>query len=189
MVTKKKIFTMPFRRKMQGKTDYKKRLGLLKSRKLRLVVRRSNKNMVAQLVKYGDEGDVMVHNLTTKHLAKFGWQMNSGNIPSAYLLGLLLGKTAKDQEAILDLGLQTPISGSRVYAVLKGAIDGGLKIAFSEESLPTDERISGKHISTYANSIKENYDKYFSGYVKNSKDPKKFEEEFEKVKKNILSMV
>ena len=187
MVTRKKIFTMPFRRKKQGKTDYKKRLALLKSRKLRLVVRRSNKHMVAQLVKYADEGDVMVHTFSTRHLAKFGWQMNTGNVPSAYLLGLLLGKTAKGQEAILDLGLQTPISGSRIYAVLKGAIDGGLNIAFSEESFPAEERVSGKHISGYASKMKENYEKYFSGYIKNNKDPKKFEEEFEKVKKNILS--
>ena len=178
---------MPFRRKKEGKTDYKKRLALLKSKKLRLVVRRSNKHMIAQLVKYSDNGDIMVHNFSTKHLAKFGWQMNTGNIPSAYLLGLLLGKTAKGEEAILDLGLQTPISGSRVYAVLKGVIDGGLKIAYSEESLPSGDRLSGKHISGYANLVKENFEKRFSGYIKNQKDPRKFEEEFDRVKKSIIS--
>ena len=67
----KKLFTIPFRRKKQGKTNYKKRLALLKSGKLRLVVRKSNKHMLAQIVKYGDKGDEVLKSVTSKDLLKF----------------------------------------------------------------------------------------------------------------------
>ena len=185
----KKLFTIPFRRKKQGKTNYKKRLALLKSGKLRLVVRKSNKHMLAQIVKYGDKGDEVLKSVTSKDLLKFGWDLNTSNVPSAYLVGLLLGKELKGKEAILDLGLQTPISGSRLFATLKGAADGGLIIKFSEKIVPIDERIKGTHIQTYANNLKdqEKFKKIFSGYIKVKKDPQKFEEYFEKVKQKILS--
>jgi large subunit ribosomal protein L18 len=188
-MTHKKIFTIPFRGKREGRTNYKKRLALLKSGKLRLVVRKSNKHMILQLIKYDDKGDKVLKTVTTKNLVKYGWDLNTSNIPSAYLAGLLIGKEMKGKEAILDLGLQTPISGSKLFAALKGAAEGGLKIKFSEEVLPKQERIIGKHISKYASSIKgkKEYDKTFSGYLKNKKDPEKFEEYFEKVKQKILS--
>jgi len=146
-MAQKKIFTVPFRRKRLGKTDYKKRLGLLKSKTLRLVVRRSNKHIVAQLVKYADKGDVIINSVSSNNLKKYGWDKSTGSIPAAYLVGLLIGKMSKGQVAILDLGLQIPVSGSRLYAVLKGAVDSGLKINYSEEVIPTEDRLSGKHIS------------------------------------------
>ena len=52
----------------------------------------------------------------------------------------------KIKDAILDLGLQTPLKGSRLYAALKGAIDGGLTIPASEEVFPAEERITGQHL-------------------------------------------
>lgn len=188
-MTHKKIFTIPFRRKRNGKTNYKKRLALLKSRKLRLVVRKSNKNMLTQLIKYADVGDEVIKTITTKDLAKYGWDLNTSNMPAAYLTGLLIGKQMKGKEAILDLGLQTPISGSKLFAVLKGAADGGLKIKFSEEVIPKDERMTGKHIEDHAKILKgkEEYNKIFSAYLKNKKDPEKFQEYFEKVKQKILA--
>jgi large subunit ribosomal protein L18 len=188
-MTHKKIFTIPFRGKREGKTNYKKRLALLKSRKLRLVVRKSNKNMLLQLIKYDDVGDKVIKTITTKDLNKYGWDLNKSNIPSAYLAGLLIGKEMKGKEAILDLGLQTPISGSKLFAALKGAADGGLKINFSEKVLPKEERITGKHIEEYAKSLKgkKEYEKIFSGYMKDKKDPEKFLEYFEKTKQKILS--
>ena len=188
-MTHKKTYTIPFRRKRQGKTNYKKRLALIKSGKLRLVVRKSNKNMLVQLIKYSDVGDKVIKTITTKNLSEYGWDLNTSNIPSAYLTGLLIGKEMKGKEAILDLGLQTPISGSRLFAVLKGASDGGLKIKFSEEVVPKEERIIGKHIENHAKSLKgkDEYNKIFSSYLKNKKDPEKFQEYFDKVKQKILS--
>ena len=49
------------------------------------------------------------------------------------------------KEAILDLGLHTSTKGSRLYAVLKGAVDGGLKIPHDKEILPNNERLTGMH--------------------------------------------
>ena len=46
-----------YKRKKNGKTDYKKRLKLLKSRKPRLVIRKSLTQITAQVIQYQDEGD------------------------------------------------------------------------------------------------------------------------------------
>jgi large subunit ribosomal protein L18 len=181
-----KIFTAPFRRKKEGRTDYKRRLVLLKSKLPRLVVRRSNKHMMVQLIEYDGKGDRTLFTVKSSDLKKYGWEMNTGNMPSAYLTGLLLGVRAKGKKAILDLGLQAPIKGARLYAALKGAIDGGLDVTSSEENLPSDERITGKHISQYAVQLGQDYEKRFSGYAKKAKDARKFEEEFEKTKQSIL---
>jgi large subunit ribosomal protein L18 len=181
-----KVFTVPFRRKREGRTDYRKRLVLLKSKSLRVVVRKSNKHIMLQLIEYADKGDKVHFTVKSSDLKKFGWGMNTKNMPSAYLTGLLLGIKAKGKKAILDLGLQAPIRGSRLYAALKGAIDGGLDITSSEENLPSNDRIVGKHISSYAKHLGTEYERVFSAYVKNKHDPKKFEEYFEKTKQNIL---
>ena len=55
----------------------------------------------------------------------------------------------------LDFGLERNIKGSRIYAVLKGAIDAGLSIPHSPDILPSDERLSGKHIIDYAQKLKK----------------------------------
>jgi len=183
-MTKKKIFTVPLKRKKQGRTDYNNRLHSLMSKHPRLVVRKSNKNMQVQLIKYGEKGDIIIKTFHTKHLNKYGWDINCGNIPAAYLVGYLAGLSLKGEEAILDIGLQAPIRGSRIFAVVKGAHDGGLKIKFSEEILPKAERLSGKHIAEFSKLV--NKQKLFSGYLKNKKDPEKIQEYFEKVKTKMM---
>ncbi|MFH1506406.1 MAG: 50S ribosomal protein L18 [archaeon] len=144
-----KIYRVKFRRKRLGKTNYKKRLSLLQSRKPRLVIRRTNTQIIAQIIKYDADGDKIVIGFDSKQLTKLGWKHSTKNIPAAYLAGLAIGKKAQDKgvkEAILDLGLQTPIAGSKLYAALKGAVDSGLKIPCSEEIFPKQERLEGKHI-------------------------------------------
>jgi len=140
-------YVVPFRRKRKGKTDYKKRLLLLKSGKLRLAIRKSNKHLSAQIIKYGDKGDTVLVSASSKELVKFGWKISTNNLPAAYLVGQLIGQKAKNKEVILDLGLQTPAKGSRIYSLVKGAIDAGLKIKTTDEIFPSEDRIMGKHIS------------------------------------------
>ena len=53
-------YRVPFRRRREGKTDYRKRLKLLLSRKPRLVVRKSLNNIIAQIVEYDEKGDRVV---------------------------------------------------------------------------------------------------------------------------------
>ncbi|MBD3209326.1 50S ribosomal protein L18 [Candidatus Woesearchaeota archaeon] len=152
--------SVPYRRKRAGKTNYKKRLELLKSRQHRLVIRKTNKHVIMQIVDYHPDGDRVVASVSSKRLGRMGWQHSMKNIPACYLTGLLLARASKERDveaAILDLGLQTPIKGSRLYAALKGAIDGGLAVPTSEDVFPSAERITGAHLQDKA--VAEHFNK------------------------------
>jgi len=142
-----------YRRKREGKTNYKKRLELLKSKTTRLVIRKSLKNFVAQMIEYKTKGDVVICQANSIELKKLGWEFEAKNMPSAYLIGLLLGKKAKEKnikKAILDKGMQISIPKSKVYAAVKGVIDAGIEVPCSEDVFPVEERIRGEHITKYA---------------------------------------
>jgi len=146
---KKLTSLIHLKRRRKKKTNYKKRLALLKSEKARLVIRKSLSNISVQLINFDVNGDQTIVSASSTELKKLGW-IKTGNIPAAYLTGLLVGKKAKDkkiEEAVLDLGLQTSTKGSRLYAALKGVLDSGINIPHSESILPNDDRIRGKHIS------------------------------------------
>lgn len=140
----------PYRRKRQGKTDYRSRLKQVISGRTRLVVRLSSKNVYAQLIEFNQDGDKVLASVATNELKKkYGWKGARRNASAAYLTGLLVGMKAKTKnikEAILDIGMRSPIKGSNIYAVLKGAVDSGLKVPHSAEVLPKEERIKGTHI-------------------------------------------
>ena len=132
---------------MEGKTDYKQRLRLLKSRKPRLVVRKSLRNIQLQLIDYVAKGDKILVSSHSNQLKKFGWKRNYGNSSSAYITGLILGLKAKSKnikEAVLDLGLNRSVKGSVLYAALKGATENGLNVPHSEDILPKEKFLEGK---------------------------------------------
>lgn len=140
---------VPFRRRREGKTDYRSRLRLIRSGKPRLVVRRSNKHTVVQLVGYDEKGDRILASATTGQLGELGWTAATCNTPAAYLAGLLAGRRAfrsSVTEAILDLGLIRPSKGSKVFAALKGVLDAGVQVPHSDDVLPSEERIKGGHL-------------------------------------------
>jgi len=185
-------YIMPHRRKREGKTDYKVRLKLLKSRKPRMVVRKSLSNIICQIVKYETKGDKVIVSADSKELKNFGWKFHCGNTPAAYLTGYLCAERAKRHkvnEAVLDIGLYMTTTGNRLFSALKGAVDGGLEIPHSDEILPPQERFTGKHIADYSEKLKsENPGKYkriFSSYLKNKTDPKEIPAVFEETKKKI----
>lgn len=133
-----------FRRRREGKTDYRKRMRLLASGKPRLVVRKSLKHMRAQLVTQGNKGDLTLASAISSELSRYGYEGNTGNTTAAYLTGLLLGTRATKkgyEDAVLDIGLHTHSKGSKVYAALKGAIDAGMTIPCDDSIFPSDERI------------------------------------------------
>lgn len=137
-----------FRRKREGRTDYRARLSLLKSKLPRLVVRKSNKNMMLQVINYQPDGDKVLATALSVNLKDQGWKHSTSSIPAAYLTGLMLAKKLKlKDEIIVDIGLQVHKKGSRIYAAVKGALDGGLKIRCSEDIFPSEDRLSGKHIN------------------------------------------
>ncbi|MBS3112698.1 50S ribosomal protein L18 [Candidatus Woesearchaeota archaeon] len=184
--------TLGYRRKREGKTNYKIRLALLKSKQPRLVIRKSLKNITAQVVEYYADGDKVIITADSKELKKNGWKVTANNLPAAYLTGLLLAKKALAKgikKGIADFGLQRSTKGSKLYALIKGAIDGGFEIACSEEILPSDERVSGKHIEEFAKSLasdKKSYKKQFSAYLNSGTKPEELSKLFQKVKQQIM---
>lgn len=183
--------TLPFRRKREGKTHYKKRLKILLSNKYRLVVRKSLNATKASIVQYDTKGDKVLLTIDSKNLGKLGWKGNTGNLPSAYLAGMMLGKKAVQKgikEAIADIGLNNSTKGSRLYAALAGAIDAGMKIPLGTEVLPPKERLSGEHISKYAQSIKNDkkrYERQFFDYIKKGLNPEDIVRHFNDIKGKI----
>lgn len=151
------------RRRIEGKTDYRKRLALLKSRTTRIVIRKSIKNTTIQFINYDEKGDSIVATATSKELIKkYNWNYSTSTTPAAYLTGLLAGKRAKEQgitECVLDIGRYVPVTGSKVFAGLKGVIDAGIDCPHNEEKIPSEERIMGEHldknIKNDVNTIKD----------------------------------
>lgn len=148
-MTKNNRFALKYRRRREGRTNYKKRLELLKSRKPRLVVRKTNAHMLVQVVSYTPDGDVVLAQATTKELVDSGWKAATSNLPAAYLAGYLAGVRAQKasiSEAILDLGMQKAAHGGRLFAAVKGVLDAGVSVPVREEVLPSEERVLGAHI-------------------------------------------
>lgn len=139
------------RRRLESKTNYKKRLMLLKGNYLRLVVRKTNKYITLQIVESEDAKDKVLYSVSTKNLLKYKWpEDKAGSLKSlsaAYLAGLLLGKKSKElkQEVILDSGLIPNTKGSRVYAAVKGASDSGIAVKYNEKAMPNEEKIKNKY--------------------------------------------
>jgi large subunit ribosomal protein L18 len=143
--------SLPYRRKREGRTNYKKRLILLKSRKPRLVVRRTNAAIIIQIITYTPDGDRVIMGASSLELKKRGWPYGTKSVPAAYLTGRLLVHKLKEKklgvtEAIVDTGIHTTMPGGRIFAAVKGAIDAGLAVPADKDIFPSDDRIAGKHI-------------------------------------------
>ena len=147
------------RRRKENKTDYKARLGLLKSGKNRLVIRKTNRFIIAQIVGSNIAQDEVIIGVNSKELISKGWPKEKigslKNLQACYLTGFLLGKKYNGEEVILDIGLKRNVHKGRIYAVLKGAVEAGLNIKHNEESLLSDERINDEKMKEIVKKIKE----------------------------------
>ena len=123
---------LPFRRRRDGATDYRRRMRLLRSGAPRAVVRISNTRTLCQLVTYDADGDQVLMTVTGSDLvATYGWSESHSrkSVPASYLVGYALGKAATaagHEEAILDIGLARASPGGRVFADPQG--HGGRRI-------------------------------------------------------------
>jgi large subunit ribosomal protein L18 len=145
---------VPFRRRREGRTDYRSRLALLRSGETRLVVRRTNGNVIVQFVDWSQTGDAVKATAVAQELAKLGWEGSAKNTPAAYLTGLLAGKRAAEagvESAVLDIGRHTPTKGSRVFAALKGVLDAGIEVPHGEDVYPSKERLTGAFLELESN--------------------------------------
>jgi len=164
-----KRYQVKLKRRRQGKTDYhaRKRLTVqdrnkYNTPKYRLIVRFTNKDIIAQIAYSRIEGDVVVAAAYGHELPRFGIKFGLSNYSAAYATGLLLarrhlkklqlGDTYKGVEdvkgddynvekvenspapfrAVLDVGLARTTTGARVFAVMKGVADGGIDVPHSE---------------------------------------------------------
>ncbi|VDL70812.1 unnamed protein product [Nippostrongylus brasiliensis] len=163
-----KRYQVKLKRRRQGKTDYyaRKRLTVqdknkYNTPKYRLIVRFTNKDVIAQIAYSKIEGDVIVASAYAHELPAFGIKVGLTNYAAGYATGLLLARrhlknlkldeTFKGQEdvngefytveeengrnpfkAVLDVGLARTTTGCKVFAVMKGVADGGIDVPHSE---------------------------------------------------------
>jgi len=234
-----KRFQVKYRRRREGKTDYQARTALVaqdknkyNSPKYRLVVRFTNKDIIAQIVSSKLVGDV-VHAAAYSHeLKQYGMPVGLKSYGAGYATGLLLarrlltklklaGKYEGQKEvngedynvealmdgpapfrALLDVGLKRTSTGSKVFAVLKGACDGGIEVPHSEKRFVGYEKEAKKlnaevlrkyifdgHVADYIKSLKENdadaFAKQFSQYIKNGLKAEDIEKKWAAVHKAI----
>jgi large subunit ribosomal protein L5e len=163
-----KRYQVKLKRRRQGKTDYyaRKRLTVqdknkYNTPKYRLIVRFTNKDIIAQIAYSKIEGDIVVCAAYAHELPRYGVKVGLTNYAAAYATGLLLARrhlknlqldsTYKGQEdvngefynveqegdrapfkAVLDVGLARTTTGCKVFAVMKGVADGGIDVPHSE---------------------------------------------------------
>lgn len=192
------------------------------SPKYRLVVRITNRRIITQIIYATILGDRVLTQADSKELTKYGCPIGHTNYAACYATGLLIARRALDligmadsikgvEEAnaeefhvedednerkpfkvILDVGLIRTIPSSRVFGILKGAVDGGLHIPHSVSKMPgfTEpeekgadyeydaaahlERILGNHVQEYMDMLKEEdpdrYKQAFSKFIEEDKE-------------------
>ncbi|MCW4027061.1 MAG: 50S ribosomal protein L18 [Candidatus Bathyarchaeota archaeon] len=186
-------YRVKFRRRREGRTNYYRRRRLLQSGIPRLVVRKTNTRVIVQLTEAKVVGDSTVATAVSSELSKYGWNAGTGNLPAAYLTGLLAGLRADARgfkNAVLDVGLHPPVRGSRLYAALKGALDAGMDIPHNPEILPDEGRLSGEHIVAAYKYFSENPTEghHFSALGKKKTALTTIPTQFSKAKKAMLAI-
>jgi len=136
------------KRRKEGKTDYSKRIKLLKSGRPRVLFRKTNRYIISQYVISKEAKDKVIIGVNSKSLLKYGWpKEKTGSLKSlsaSYLTGYLMGKKIlknKLEEPIVDFGMIRTIHKTKVFAFLKGLIDSGIKVPCKEEAFPEEKRI------------------------------------------------
>merc|ERR1719187_2340466 len=134
--------------------------------KYRLVVRITNRDVIAQIAYARIEGDYVVAAAYSHELPRYGVKDGLTNYTACYCTGLLLARrilqkfkldsvyegntnvdgsmyAVEDNDdgpgafrACLDVGLARTSTGAKVFAAMKGAVDGGLDIPHSEKRFP-----------------------------------------------------
>ena len=104
--------------------------------------------------------------------------------------------------ALLDVGLKRTTLGSKIFAAMKGAFDGGLEIPHNEKKFygydpdekeydaeANKERILGGHVSAYMESMQEEepeeYEEKFKKYIAAGVDAENMEQLYLDVHKKI----
>jgi len=112
------------------------------------------------------------------------------------------GDQRRPFRVLLDIGLHYTTTGARIFAVLKGAVDGGLAIPHKNKRFPgynshkksfdagvLRSHIFGGHVADYMRKLQsadpDRYKKQFSRYIAAGKGPDDVEKMWVDVHKNI----
>merc|ERR1711922_132405 len=147
---------MPFVKVVKDKNKYN-------TPKYRMIVRSSNTDVTCQIAYARLEGDIVICAAYSHELPRYGVKVGLTNYAASYCTGLLLarrilqkfnldsvyeGNTNIDGDmyavednddgpgafrACLDVGLARTSTGAKVFAAMKGAVDGGVDIPHSEK--------------------------------------------------------
>ena len=217
-------FQVKWRRRREGKTNYYSRKKLLLQdkqkynvAKYRLVVRCSKKNILCQLIYSRLEGDFVVSSSYSKNLPNIGLPLINNNYSTSYINGLYLSKKFFSENfldikkkqpknnftVILDLGLVRVTTGNKVFAAMKGAVDGGFSIPHNEKRFPgfkknedfeievMKDRIEGKHVFEYMKLLEdedeEKFSTQFKSLINKNLNPIEYFEMNRNVIKNIVN--
>ena len=144
-------YRVHFRRRREGKTDYRVRLRLLKADRPRAVVRLSDRRIRVAIVAFDPIGDRVLAAAESGELGGIAFPpANYASTPAAYLTAYLAGLRAKSsgaEVAVLDTGLRHPTVGGRLSAALKGLLDAGIEIPHGEGGFPKADRLNGTHLT------------------------------------------
>jgi len=178
-----------FRRRREGVTNYAKRVAMVKSGLYRLVVRKTNRRIIGQVVKYDNKGDIVLASADSNTLKKLGWPSRS-NRATAYLTGMLLAKrfTDRSKELILDIGLNSNTKGSIPFVFAKGCVDAGMKVRGNFEV--SEDTYNMSNVQKYAEQLKSNPEKYkrvFGEYIKSNIAPENFTALFNQFREKLKS--
>ncbi|MEM0074302.1 MAG: 50S ribosomal protein L18 [Candidatus Micrarchaeaceae archaeon] len=176
---------LAFRRRREGKTNYAKRLALVKSGMYRVVVRSTDRRIIGQVIAYEPNGDKIIASTESNELKKLGWPSRP-NRPTAYLTGMLLAKKFKqNEECVLDIGLRTNTKGSIPFVFAKGFADAGKKLRGNFE---IEQKVyDGSAIAAYAASDKKSKNQ-FSAYEKSGVKVEQLPELFKSIYEKIKNM-
>jgi len=168
-----KRFQVKYKRRREGKTDYYARKRLINqdrtkynSPKYRLVVRITNRDVIAQIVYATLTADQVLCSAYAHELPRYGLKVKGiKDYAAAYATGLLLARRVLKQlsmdtayvgqekpdgehflveenaerrpfRVLLDVGLHCTSTGARVFGVMKGAADGGLEVPHNTKRFP-----------------------------------------------------
>lgn len=195
--------------------------------KYRLIVRFTNTDICCQIAYARIEGDYIIAAAYAHELPRYGVKVGLTNYSAAYATGLLIarrvlnklnldkiyeGTTDVDGDyycvedvddgpgafrCALDVGLARTSTGAKVFAAMKGAVDGGLDIPYSVRRFPgyDDEakklnaevhrnHIFGLHVAEYMRSLQEEdeeaFKRQFSRYIKNGVGADNMEDMYKK---------
>ncbi|THU54237.1 hypothetical protein C4D60_Mb10t22920 [Musa balbisiana] len=190
-----KRYQVKYKRRREGKTDYRARIRLINqdknkynTPKYRFVVRFSNKDICAQIISASIAGDLVLASAYAHELPRYGLEVGLTNYAAAYCTGLLVAR-----RVLKMLQMDDEYQGN-----VEGALDGGLDIPHSDKrfaGFKNDEKqldaevhrnyIFGGHVASYMRALMEDepdkYQTHFSEYIKKGIEPDDIEEMYKKV--------